>query len=368
MKASGFQLSASMYFAALLMVLFLYPLAGSAREGCDASGEYSFVCGPINAEDLVRVPDSHWIISSGMAPDSAIYLLNSQDKSWTELYPSDAPGPQQNMEKFSACPGAPNPNNFVSHGMSIQPGTDGLSTLYVVGHGGREAVEVFDVDASGPVPELTWTGCILTPEGLEANSVASLDDGSLLITIPLHHGLTISDALAGHITGSVYAWSPGDPGFTMVRGTEQPYVNGIEVSDDGREFYTVSSGLFTLSAYSNSNPAQLLRSTEVFPIAPDNLHMAEDGTLITAGMNLIDPVCGDVQQSAEFDLAAFASCPRPFTVLAIDPDTMKVDVMETGPANKQFSNVTMALPVEGTLWIGTFGGDRIAYRTLKKTE
>ena len=35
-----------------------------------------------------------------------------------------------------------------------------------------------------------------------------------------------------------------------------------------------------------------------------------------------------------------------------------------GPANPDFSNITMALPVGEELWIGTFAGDRIAYRNL----
>jgi ligand-binding sensor domain-containing protein len=34
----------------------------------------------------------------------------------------------------------------------------------------------------------------------------------------------------------------------------------------------------------------------------------------------------------------------------------------TGPANAVFSNITMALDVDGELWIATFHGDRIAYR------
>ena len=76
--------------------------------------------------------------------------------------------------------------------------------MYVVGHGGREAIEVFDVDASGAKPVLTWTGCVMTPDGMGFNSVASFSDGSLLATIPLQTGRTISEALAGELTGGVY--------------------------------------------------------------------------------------------------------------------------------------------------------------------
>ena len=343
-----------------------FPAAGAADADCGASGDYAFVCGPRNADDLVLVPVTKWIISSGMAADAALYLIDSQQKTWTELYPADAPRARQDLKTYGACPGSPDPNNFITHGLNLRPGVGGHSTLYVVAHGGREAIEVFDVDANGEVPVLTWTGCVMTPDGMEANSVASLDYGSLLATIPLHTGVPISAALAGKPTGGVYQWSPGDPGFTMIQGSALPYANGIEVSADGQEFYVVSSGLFTVAAYSNSNPTRLLRSSEPLAFVPDNLHMASDGNLLTAGMDVRHPACGDVPQSEEFSLEEFAGCPRPFTVWSIDPRTMKGRVLASGPANARFSNMTMALPAGGELWIGTFGGDRIGYRPLKQ--
>lgn len=368
MKKPMFEFAGSTFPSLALLLLLSCPIAEAADAECDVSGQYAFVCGLRNPEDLVLVPDTKWIISSGMAADAAIYLVDSQQKTWTELYPADAPRAQQDMETYGACPGSPDPNNFVTHGLNLRPGNDGHATLYVVGHGGREAIEVFEVNANGEIPVLTWMGCVLTPDGMEANSVASFGNGSLLATIPLHTGIPISEALAGKLTGGVYKWSPGDAGFTMVQGTELPYANGIEVSADGQEFYVVSSGLFTVAAYSNSNPARLLRSSKPFTFVPDNLHMGSDGNLLTAGLNILDPVCGNVPQSNEFDLEKFASCPRPFTVLAIDPQSMQGNILANGPADEHFSNITMALTVGGELWIGTFGGDRIGYRSLKQID
>ena len=238
----------------------------------------------------------------------------------------------------------------------------------MVGHGEREAIEVFDVDATGDVPVITWTGCVMTPEGMQANSVASLDDGSLLATIPLHTGVNISEAFIEKKTGAVYEWSPGDAGFTKIEGTEMPYANGIEVSADGQEFYIASSGLLKVLAFSNSNPTRLLRSSKTLSFIPDNLHMSDDGRLVTGGLEIADPVCGDVPMSLEFDLEKFASCPRPFTILAVDPQSMQGSVIASSPAHKHFSNITMALQVGTELWIGTFAGDRIAYRTLEQNN
>ena len=86
-----------------------------------------------------------------------------------------------------------------------------------------------------------------------------LADGSLLATVPLLEGIDNRHGLGGEPTGGVYAWSPGDSGFVPVQGTEMPCANGIEVSADGTEFYIASSGLFNVTAFSNSNPARVLR-------------------------------------------------------------------------------------------------------------
>ena len=94
--------------------------------------------------------------------------------------------------------------------------------------------------------------------------------------------------------------------------------------------------------------------------------MGNDGRMITAGLEIVDPVCGAVPMSLEFDLEQFASCHRPFTVIAVDPETLQSSVLASSPAQEHFSNITMALEVGSELWIGTFAGDRIAYRTLKE--
>ncbi len=355
----------------LLPVLVLLLFTSTIHAGdddCGAVGDYGFVCGINSAEDLVLVPGTKWIIASGMAPGASIMLIDTQEKSWSNLYPADAPRAVQNMATYGACPGSPDPNNFVSHGLNIRAGKDGHSTLYVVGHGGREAIEVFDVDASGAKPALTWTGCVMTPDGMAANSVASLSDGSLLATIPLQTGRDISEALTGGLTGGVYQWSPGDSGFEMIQGTELPYANGIEVSADEKEFFVAVSGGFNVVAYSRSNPTTQLRTTAPLTFIPDNLHMGSDGRLITAGLVTDDPVCGNLQGAEEFDLEKFASCPRPFVVRAIDPATMEGTDISTSAAIETFSNITMGLQVGDEIWIGTFAGDRVAYGPLKVSQ
>jgi len=368
MSKCDFDFSTIMTLLVALLLMLMVGIAEAGDSDCEAEGDFGFVCGPVSAEDLVLVPGTKWIIASGFTPVKSITLIDSQQKSWSELYPADKPRALQDMETYGACPGSPDPNNFVTHGMNIRPGKNGHSTLYVVGHGGREAIEVFDVDATGARPQLTWTGCVLTPEGQAINSVASFKDGSLIATIPLRTDRTISEALGGELTGGVYQWSPGDSGFEAVQGTDLPYANGIEVSADEEEFYVASSGGYEVIAYSRTNPARRLRATEPLLFIPDNLHMGRDGRVLTAGLVIDDPVCGNLGGSKEFDLEDFASCPRPFIVTAIDPQTMEDTDLVKSPAIQQFSNITMGLQVGDEMWIGTFSGDRVAYRSLKTSN
>ena len=86
-------------------MLIAWSIAGAAETGCDAAGEYAFVCGPKNAEDLVLVPGTQWIISSGMAEGGVLYLVDSEQKTFTELYPADAPRAQQDMQTYGAASG-----------------------------------------------------------------------------------------------------------------------------------------------------------------------------------------------------------------------------------------------------------------------
>ena len=368
MQAGILRVRARQLVSLAILVVLANSTVYAADDGCEDSNGYSYICGLVSAEDLVLVPGTKWIVASGFGGSVSLYLVDSEQKTWSNFYPARELRSLQDMATYGACPGSPDPNNFVAHGLHIRPGADGHSTLYVVGHGEREAIEVFDVDASGDAPEITWTGCVMTPDDMQANSVTSLADGSLLATIPLHTGILINEAFVGKSTGAVYAWTPGDAGFTKMEGTEMPYANGIEVSDDGEEFYVASSGLQKVLAFSNSNPTRLLRSSDVLSFIPDNLHKGSNGNLITAGLEIADPVCGDVPMSLAFDLEKFASCPRPFTVVAIDPGSMQAKVLASSPAQKHFSNITMALEVGAELWIGTFAGDRIAYRALEKGD
>ncbi|WOJ96204.1 SMP-30/gluconolactonase/LRE family protein [Congregibacter brevis] len=348
-----------------LLFALAYSKASTADE-CDGFGADDYLCGIPSAEDLVQVPESHWIIASGFALPPALSLIDSRNKVWEPLYSNTRNRADHDEEQFSECPGAPDPTTLLTHGLDIISHGNGHSTLYAVGHGGREAIEVFDVYIAGPdsKPALTWIGCVLTPDGLEANSVAALRDGSLLATVPLEEGQNFAAAMQGTVTGAAYHWSAKEGSWNRLDTTAQPYANGIAVSADESEFYIASSGLANVTAYKLGEAMDAMWSTATLPVVPDNLHRNSEGQLITAGMVLEYPDCNPYNEQGEVELALFASCPRPYKVLSLDPDSQAVSVVASNTASPVFSNVTMAVVVDGTLWVGTFGGDRIAYRSV----
>ncbi len=204
---------------ALLGASLLVHAVQASEPACERAGGLEFVCGIKNAEDLVLVPGTPWIIASGFAAGAGITLIDSRDGAHSTLYPGDSPRASHDA-RFAACSTPPAPAQWLTHGLNLRPGANGHSTLYAVGHGAREAIEVFDVDATGARPALTWQGCVPMPEGLSANSVASFADGSLVATVLLMPGKTFPDVFARKTTGAVFASLPDMRGFELIRGSE----------------------------------------------------------------------------------------------------------------------------------------------------
>jgi hypothetical protein len=345
----------------LLSLSCIAPDANAAQD-CTPSGGQKFVCGPRNAEDLVLIPGTKWIVASSGDASSPFYLIDSRNGAWKNVQPQVKRNPKVGVPGCTQPPPAAGSN---THGLSVRGAAAGRSILYAVGHGPREAIEIYDVDSSGATPMLTWQGCVPMPPGLAANSVASFANGGLVATVLLMPGKSFEDSLARKPTGAVFEWSPGSSSFELVKGSELPGNNGIETSLDGSEVFVVSSGFQTVVAFSHSNPTRQLRTTRPLPFTPDNLRRDSAGRLVTAGMKNDVPACGGPPGPGH-DLSKLASCPRGFLAFYIDPATMKTREFAQSEAIPVFSNATIALVVENQYFIGTFSGDRVAYGPIDK--
>ncbi len=354
----------------ILFAVVLAVTATSASSGissaqsaaCAPSGGLNFICGLQAAEDLVLIPGTRWLIASGMAPGSGLHVIDTQAKTARSLLSSDVSAARADKTKFAGCPGPPDSKQVVLHGLSLRPAQSGRYTLYATNHGGRESIEVFDVDARGATPSASWTGCVLLPEKLAANSVAAFSDGALVATVLVLPGKTFEDVWAGRNTGVVLMWTPGSKDFRILSGTELPGNNGIETSPDDREFYVASTGLKKIVSFSRANPSNPLRSAQLKEFAPDNVRLVGD-RLITAGMIDEEPSCGGAPKKPE-DIR----CPRGWIADAIDPKTMAITEVGRGPAAPPYTGTATAMPVGDNLWLSSFTADRVAYRPLKSSR
>jgi hypothetical protein len=327
---------------------------------CAPSGGLTFICGVQNPEDLVLVPNTRWLIASGMAPGSGLHVVDTRAKTVRNLYAAGAASTRADGTKYANCPGPLDPKLAVLHGLSLRSAQDGRYTVYATNHGGRESVEVFEIDTRGSAPMATWVGCVLTPNGMALNSVAAFSDGSLVATVLILPGKSFADAFAQRNTGAVLQWTPGSPAFQMLPGTELSANNGIETSPDDREYYVVSTTTKRVIAYARNNPGKPLRVAQLKEFAPDNVRWTSDNRLITAGMLDDEPACGGPPKTEEG-----IRCPRGYVAVTIDPKTMAVTELARGPATPSYTGTAIAMRVGEELWLGSFNADRLAYRSLK---
>ncbi len=345
-------------FAGLALGISL-AVAGAQSGNCAPSGGLNFICGLQAPEDLVLVPNTRWLIASGMMPGSGLHLIDTQAKTARNLFAAGAAPTNPDKVKFGSCPGPLDAKQANLHGLSLRQAQTGHYTLYATNHGGRESIEVFDVDARNTTPAATWTGCVLMPNNWAANSVAVFGDGAIVATVLVLPGKTFQDVWAGRNTGVVVMWTPGSKDFKTLAGTELPGNNGIETSADGREFYVVSTGLKRVVAYSRADPSKPLRFAQLKEFGPDNVRFVGD-KLYTAGIIDNEAACGGAPKSPE-DI----QCPRGWVVDAIDPKTMAVSEVARGPRAAPYTGTATAIPVGGNLWLSSFNVDRIAYRAIK---
>ena len=322
-----------------VVVMCLLGLARPSAAQCNPDGDVQFVCGPVSPEDLVAVPESPWLIVSGMEDDGYLYATDTRDHRSAVLFPT-ATFLSRPDASFGGC-GGPVTGGFRPHGLSLRPGRNGTHTLYVVRHGAREAIEVFTVDVRGAVPSVAWVGCAEAPEGVTFNSVAALPGGGFAAT---HFNRPM---------GELWEWQP-DTGWVTVPGSETNGPNGLVVSPDGRWFYIGGWGTQSLIRLSRGQTPVRQDAVDVgFHI--DNVRWAPDGSLLAAGH------LGDAPESI-FECLGQGQCDGVTSRVAkVDPEQLTAEEIVRYPSNEQFILGTVGLQVGEEIWLGGIvGADRIA--------
>jgi hypothetical protein len=335
-----------MTLLAVASSLLLAPTRSSAQPPpppgppppCVDTGDVRFVCGQQGPEDLVVVPGGAWVVASAFGGSGGVNLIQVSDKTTRKAYPSASAKDQLDAKTYSTCPGPPDTSKFTSHGLSLLPGRGNVHRLFVVGHGAREAIEIFELDARSGTPALKWIGCAVAADPIGLNSVRGLPDGGFIASNFLPRGgaqAATQRMMEGEKNGELWEWHTAS-GWRKVPGSEAAGANGLEMSADGRTLYVAAWG--SQSFFRLSRGAATPKRDEIpLGFRVDNIRWARDGSILAAGQGAGGTV-----------------------VVKVDPKTLAVKDILKRPAGNGFGAGTVAVEVSASYWIGSFAGDRIA--------
>lgn len=340
---------------------------------CLPSEGFSPICTFENPEDLVLLPDKQTLLVSEMGEfmTDAIGQLSMFDLAQQTKLPLEIVWENTLVKWGEQNCSLPNTGLFSPHGIDLVEREDGKHQVLVVNHGGRESVEFFELlpvlsiakeNESNQVNEskwkLIWRGCAVPPGDPFLNDVAGLKNGGILVT----HMWDKSQAyttlvfkyLFGIKTGWVWKWDP-ESGFQKVDNSSGIAPNGIAINNSESVAYINMYGQNQLVVLSLDTRERI---ADVEVQQPDNVTVDEFGTVWIASHkhNPVTEDCKDITTGP---------CLLPFEIIRLNPATF-----ETLPVIKHLGTsmgyATVALHLDGTLYIGSAHSDRFVRYTLTK--
>ena len=305
-----------------------------------------------NVEDMAVLPGGRWVIASSMHSDDVkpgLYAVETATTRFEQLYPGHAAGLKGASPRpaaggaRSACPAELASGEFSGHGISYRPTSARRGELYVVNHGGRESIEIFDVQlprTARAVPKLQWKDCILAPAGTVGNGVAWTRDGRIYATVtPVVNGMPQ--------TGDIRYWTPS-AGWITLPGSAVGVPTGIAVAPDNSKIYVTSFGnRKVIEIRLGTAPA---RREVAVKFGADNLSLASDGAILVGGL---DGNPADIMRGCPGSNSP--TCRFTGYVARIDPVSFTVScTLELGP-----TVTTTATQVGNMLWLGSSRAPRI---------
>jgi hypothetical protein len=350
---------------ALALVSSAYPnvhaaTAPDAMSECAPAEGLHFICGPVASEDLVHLPGTRWLITSGLnvgAP-AHLYLIDARQKRATTIFPLDAPRMEVDRALTPNCSGPPDLTRMSTDGLALGPAPNGRHFLYAANHGDRFAIEMFEVNTRGELPQLRWLGCMLLPPHTLPNGVAALPDGGLLVTSfhdPQDEKKAWAQMARGENTGRLLEWHAAS-GFREVPGASVSGANGIDLSADASLVY--------LSAWATREIVVISRKGGTPPrripldFLPDNIHRLPDGSLLVGGQRT------DVQKIAD----CTAQCPQPWVVARVDPVSGAVHRVLEGPGTRAVNYACGGIVVDHTMFVTARGDRRVIYASVSELQ
>jgi hypothetical protein len=329
---------------------------------CGAHGDTDIICGTRSPEDLELTPDNKFLIvprfvntgargggAPGVASGAWLELLDLAKKTYAKIPVTSEPRKDWGD---TSCPG-PIGDSLVPHGISLGKRNGGAMQLYVVNHGTRQSIEMFELKQNGAAWGLIWHGCV--PTKTEFNDVAVLPDGGFIATHPTALQVQGQDLFTGYPSGYVARWTAAK-GEEELPDTRRGYPNGVLVSADGRTMY------FNAWTAKEVHKYDLKDNKEVgmvkLDFMPDNITWTRDRRMLAAGVKGTRGNC---------PASSATPCNQAFGVAEIDPGKMEAKtVFDSEGKGALIGGVSVALEAGNSLYIGAFSGDRLVKVPFKK--
>lgn len=313
------------------------------------------ICGLAGPEDMVEAANGVAVIASRLG-GRGLNVIDITNHRVSTIDPLSLP---ESPDSRYPCTSLSNSGVFVSHGLSIKPQTDGSEFLFVVRHGGREAIEIFRFSRPSDVNSLTWVGCVHLPKGFAGNAVAGRRDGGFYVTSMTDEGDAPGSAKLAKLydvqpSGKVLGWIP-TAGFQSIPIGTMSGPNGIELSPDNRWLYVDGWASREIVQIDLKQPGTIAGRTKV-SFMPDNLHWTDDGRLVAAGVQSTPKhvyECAGTHSNG-------SPCATHWTIAIIDPTTMTLKSELSRDDQSGFGDVSVALKLGRAVWLGSFDGNFIA--------
>ena len=365
-----------LFIAFIALLAYLFVTQANIKqvnyiEGCESDETFTVYCNYQNPEDLAVLPDGRHILVSEfgaivpLSPTNVqgnLSLLDTTDgrKKNLEIEMSDNVWGDPECQRDSMV--------LSPHGIDINERLDGSYQLAIVNHMPTETIELFELREINDAWSLTWRGCVNAPVHGYFNDVALSSNGSFYVSQMYDKNISLFMLAVldntKEDTGYVYHWRRQN-GFERLVNTDGAFPNGVELSDD-------ENNLFINYAFGNKTSKYNLMSKSIeasFSMngIPDNITV--DGDYIWVGAqdhSGLDSLiyCGVFAKDV-FEDPMINQCPLPFAAYQLRQSDLSL-VNSYKYSNTVMGTATVALSLNGQLYIGTYHGDRIASVELSK--
>jgi DNA-binding beta-propeller fold protein YncE len=324
---------------------------------CKSDDAISVICGVSNPEDIVVTPDNKYLLISefgGIRPydstkSGGFALLRLSDNKI--ITPKISFG--KNIWGEDSCK---QNEIFGPHGIDLVQREDGSYQLGVINHYPGETIEMFELvqESEQDTWSFVWRGCVEVPEKYYLNDVALKKDGTFYVSHMYSRDITMTKwlitALFKKDSGVILEWNKDS--FIEIPNSEGSGPNGITLNElTNNLFISYNQGDRVVKFDLSDN-----KKLQTFKVeSPDNIYINKDSVWLTSL---------DFQPNDAGDCIERPACSLPFSIYEIDRETFVLK-NENSFNKTVFGLPTIAVPIDNTIFMGSFHSDRLGYFTQK---